>query len=149
MHTKEIQLTPLTIETKTIAKKDGSGTFDKVEITAELPNAGKVWLKAFPERAQGIEVGVPFWAIVKATPKTNGGFFYDFEVVGSPMVASVPAPQQSQPREIGDGDAIRAMHLSLEAIIKQEFAAVNQKIDALIADKEMDELTSGAVAKGF
>lgn len=149
MASKEIELTPLSIETKTFTRKDGSGTFDKVEITAELPNAGKVWLKAFPEKAHGIRVGVPFWAIVNATPKANGGYFYDFETIES-ATAITPNPVVPQePRTMSDDDAIRVMSLSLRAYMEQEFAKVNLKLDALGAEKELNDLTGGAIAKGF
>lgn len=145
--TKQIELTPLSVERKTLQKKAG-GTFEKIEITAELPNAGKVWLTAFPEKARGVTVGVPFWAIVKATPKTNGGYFYDFETVDSASTIT-PKPVENEPRTMSDEDAIRTLSLSLHAKLEQEFTKLHQKLDALLADKEMDDLTGGAIAKGF
>ncbi len=148
--TKELELTPLSVETKTFNRRDGSGTFDKIEITAELPSAGKVWLKAFPEKAVGVAVGVPFWAIVKATPKTTGtGYFYDFEVAGTSSVTRIEqpkaAPVAQPPREMADADAIRTLHL----FVAERLAQIETKIDALSSEKELDDLASGAVAKGF
>lgn len=150
--TKELELTPLSVETKTFQKKAG-GTFEKVEITAELPNAGKVWLKAWPEEAVGVTVGVPFWAVVTATPKTTGtGYFYDFKTVDGAAGIPQKAEPKPEPREMSDDDAIRVLAKFVEAQLAQikDIAVRNgEKLDALLADRELDTLAGDAVRKGF
>lgn len=145
--TKVMTLTPLTVETKELTSKKTGEPYSKVEITCELPTAGKVWMKAWPEDVVGIAPNVPFEAEVTATPRDNGGFFYDFRALRAGVAPAATLP--AEPRTMSNDDAIRAMHLSLESVIKQEFASLHQKVDALIADKEMDDLTGGAVANGF
>lgn len=146
--TKVISITPLTVETKELLSKKTGEPYQKVEITCELPSAGKVWMKAWPEDVVGIAPGVPFDAEVTATPRENGGYFYDFKALRAGVVPKA-APVPQEPRTISDGDAIRVMSLSLRAYMEQEFAKLHQKLDSLAAEKELDDLTGGAIANGF
>lgn len=150
--TKVMSVTPLTVETKELLSKKTGEPYQKVEITCELPSAGKVWMKAWPEDVVGIAPGVPFDAEVTATPRDNGGYFYDFKALRAGVVPKSEAPKpirSEEPRTISDADAIRTLSLSLHAKLEQEFARINQKLDALAAEKELADLTGGAIANGF
>lgn len=146
--TKIMSVTPLTIETKELTSKKTGEPYQKVEITAELPSAGKVRMNAWPADCVGLAPGVPFEAEVTATPRNNGGYFYDFRALRAGVVPKPEAPKpvrSEEPRTMSDDDAIRTLALSLHAKLDQ----IDAKLDALIAEKEMDALTGGAVAKGF
>lgn len=150
--TKVMSVTPLTVETKELLSKKTGEPYQKVEITCELPSAGKVWMKAWPADVVGIAPGVPFDAEVTATPKDNGGYFYDFRALRAGVVPKAEAPKpirSDEPRTISDNDAIRVMSLSLRAYMEQEFNKLHQKLDALAAEKELNDLTGGAIANGF
>lgn len=146
--TKVMSVTPLTIETKELTSKKTGEPYQKVEITCELPSAGKVWMKAWPEDVVGIAPNVPFEAEVTATPRDNGGYFYDFKALRAGVVPKA-APVPQEPRTMPDGDAIRVMSLSLRAYMEQEFAKIHVKLDALAAEKELDSLVGDAVSKGY
>lgn len=135
--TKVMSVTPLTVETKELTSKKTGEPYQKVEITCELPSAGKVWMKAWPEDVVGIAPGVPFDAEVTATPKDNGGYFYDFKALRAGVVPKA-APVPQEPRTISDDDAIRVMSLSLRAYMEQEFAKIHMKLDAIISQQEVD-----------
>lgn len=130
---KTVTVTPLSIETKELLSKKTGEPYQKVEITCEMPKAGKVWMKAWPEDCAGIQVGVPFEAEVTATPKDQGGYFYDFKPLRG-ATARVAAQEATHESTLTPGMDDKIWRARVEGKIDRLTALV----EALTAEKEID-----------
>lgn len=133
-----------TITLLSVSRKE-FGNSKKVFVTADNGEGVVKELSAFQEAwNDGWNVGDAVAVLIKKV-EIGGKTYYNLY----PTAEEANTARQPEPRTISDGDAIRTLALSLHAKLEQEFARVNMKLDALAAEKELNDLAGGAIANGF
>ena len=141
---------PKDITLETVDRKEvGPSQSKKIFVRARGTDGNLHEMSAFQEAwNDGWRAGDTVSVVIKSR-ESNGKTYLNLYPSASEANTARPTAAPQEPRTMSDTDAIRTLSLSLHAKLEQEFARINLKLDALGAEKELNDLTGDAIAKGF